>query len=429
MAWFDNQQFAPDGVRPLVQGYQRAKFRDAVFWVNDYSQDAGRRLSIQRFPGDRFTNVQDLGADSTKFTVNAFLVGEDYDTDRVALEQALLKGGEGDLYLPWRGTLTVTIVGRIRTQESKTARGTCTVTFECIETNPPPRVFSVDAAARVGDAADRAESETKRKFGRRFSNTGVPESRRFKVRAGLSDLSNRVVEIQGTISAKIGVIASTTNQVSRLFGSFNSLINTPLELSDAIVDAVVTSYSSARSSVELLRNVLTTWGRGGPIRILADQTFNFADDFSNSRPTVQSTTANGVQENTNLEELYRLAPLASLYETARLYTVLPFESFNQADSIRTRFVDAIDPFLLDASDKEFEAISDLTEAVAAYLSEVAEGLPQIATHTPADTFHAFVVAHHLYGDATQAEDIVDRNRIQHPGFVAQDEPLEVLSDG
>ena len=428
MAWFDEQQFFVDG-RPVREGYRRAKFRDAVFWVEDYSKDAGRRLAIQRFPGQQFTNVQDLGADSNRFQISAFLIGPNYDIERLALEAALLEGGEGELFLPWRGPLTVTIVGRIKTNESKSQRGFCTVSFECIETAPPPEFAVADAGARVNDAAENAKEESQAKFVRRYSNDGIPESRRAKLRRGLDDLSEQLVDIQGTISAKINIIGQVTNQVTRLSGNLNALINQPLELSDAIVDGVVTTYSALRAPAELLENVVTTWSRGGPIRILVDQTFNFSNDFAAGKPTVQTTTANGVQEQTNLDELYRLGPLLALYETASLFTGLPFESFSQADGARSAFIDAMDPFLLEASDKEFEAISNLNEAVSAYLSEVARGLPEIGTHTPADTFPALVVAQHLYGDARQAEDIVARNRLQHPGFVLQDEPLEVIADG
>lgn len=420
MSWRDNQGW-------LQSNYRKARFRNAEFWVNDYSQDAGRRLSIQKFPGERYTNVQDLGADSTMYRINALLVGENYDAERNALEAALLQGGEGDLVLPWRNeTMRVVVVGRIRTEESKSSRGACVVSFECIESAPPPAVFTPNTAARVAESAGAARAATLARFRNRFDNIGLSDARRAKMRAGLDSVSGYLVGIQGTVSASIGKIGARANQVNRLAGDLNSFANTPLELSDAIVNAVVTTWEALRAPARTLELVVVTWGRGGPVRILADTVFNFSNDYYGEKPTVSVLNAPGVREQRNLDELYRLAPLLALYRAAELLLRLLFENYQQAVDFRSDFIAATDPFLLDASDNEYEALSRVNEALGAYIDEIAPALPRLSTHTPLDTLPALVVSHQVYGDASRAEEIVQRNQIQHPGFVPHGEPLEVV---
>lgn len=425
MTWQEDQQFFPNGEQ-VRNGYRRARFRDAPFWVDQYQYDQGRRLSIQKFPGDQYTSVQDLGLDGTSISVRAFLVGENYHTELRALESALLRGGEGTLFLPWRGEITVTIVGRIQVAESKDARGFASVGFECLETAPPPIISSPDPRNRVRNASANARTVTSDNFVTGYTQEGVPETRKAKLRAALDSASEKLLDVQGTVSAKIGVLGRSTNQISRLFGRLNGVINLPLELSDAIVDAVVTTFSSVRSSSFLAQQVLTTWGAGGPARILAETTFNFSSDFTAEKPTVDQNNTAGVQEQQNLDLLYRMFALQVLYEFTDLLTVVGFESYNQATGILADFIAAVDPFMLDASDKEYEALANLVESVGAYLTTVAQGLPQLATFTPAATLPSLVIAHMLYGNARLEGDVVLRNRIQHPGFVLQGDELEVI---
>jgi prophage DNA circulation protein len=51
------------------------------------------------------------------------------------------------------------------------------------------------------------------------------------------------------------------------------------------------------------------------------------------------------------------------------------------------------------------------------LTEVARSGVGLRTYAPAETVSALVLAHALYGDALRSGEIVERNRVRHPGFV------------
>lgn len=422
MSWQENQQFLTGGE------YKSASFRGVPFWVQDYQKEFGRRQSIQKFPGDKYTAVQDLGEDSPNFTVNAFVVGTFYDDQRNDLEAALNKGGEGDLYLPWRGTLKVTVVGRPRTSENKDERGYCVISFDCVVTAPPPKLFSPDNAQTVRNMAGQARNETQSKFQQGYSIIHQPQANKLKIRDGIDLVSGAMVGIQSAVSSQMNVITSGANQVSRLVNRMNTVINLPFDFSEVVIDAVVTTYSSLRSTSDLLENVVTTWGRGGPLRILADQTFPFLLGFNT--PTVPTQTAAGAQEQRNIDQFYRHFRLQLFYEAASVMTELPFQSYQQAARFRTEYIEVADQLMLDVDGDEFEAFAALNAAVVNHVSEVANELPQLGTFTPADTLPALVVAHLMYGDASLESEIVQRNDIPDPNFVPQGEPLEVvLFDG
>jgi prophage DNA circulation protein len=422
MTWQEDQQFLQGGV------YKRASFKSVPFWVSGYKKAHGRRQSVQKFPGDRFTIIQDLGEDSAEFSVQAFIMGNFYHKQRDDLEAKLLEGGEGDLYLPWRGTIKVTIVGKPVTSESRTERGFCTISFRCIVTAPKPDLFTPDSAQEVRDISEEARNQTQAVFVDGYSAAGEPQARKLKITEAVDSISTKLVDAQDHIGAQINLISTGANQVSRLFSQINVLINQPLEFSDAVIDAVVTTYSSIRSTTELLKVVVTTWGRGGPLRILADQTFPFLLGFS--APTVPILNQTGQTEQDNLDQVYRHARLQMFYEVASAMTTLEFSSRQHATQFRTEYIEVADFLSLDMDGDEFEVFADLNTAVHKHLEKVSATLPELGTFTPADTLPSVVVAHLAYGDARLEPEIVARNDIPFPGFVPQGEPLEVvLLDG
>ena len=430
MTWRERQNYFPETDTSrgpqltLSEGYERAQFKDAPFWVESYTLDSGRRQSVQKFPGDQYTNVQDLGQDSATLSINAFLIGENYDSELLWLEGRLLEGGPGELRLPWREPLWVTVVSRIRTDETKGARGHATVSFDCIETTPPPDTVGADSASRMVEAAEEARTATQERFSDRFDTHGKPESFRARVRTTMNEASVRIVEIQGKVDGFISEISRGANTITRLQGTVNDLINTPLDLSDEIVNAVLTAYSALRSTSATAQNVIETWGKGGPVRILADNTFRFNDEYE--PVTITTNTDDDIAEQQNLTEFNRLSRLAMFYEMAELLAELPFESRDQAIALQSEYVEEIDGLLLEATPHEAEAIAKLNEATVSFLDEVAETLPRIGSFTPSVTMPALLASHIIYGDARGEADIVLRNSSVHPGFLEGGVALEVI---
>ena len=112
MAWRDN----------LVQ----ASFRGVRFSVDETEAPiAGRRVAVHEYPGRDQPFVEDMGRVTKRWTIEAFVLGEDYDVTRDELIEASDMPGPGELVHPYLGSLQVFCTAcslTERTREGRMAR-------------------------------------------------------------------------------------------------------------------------------------------------------------------------------------------------------------------------------------------------------------------------------------------------------------------
>ena len=75
----------------------------------------------------------------------------------------------------------------------------------------------------------------------------------------------------------------------------------------------------------------------------------------------------------------------------------------------------------------FAALQESRAMARKHLAQVASAAVPIITITPAAVQPALVLAYRQWGDATRLPEIVQRNRIAHPGFVPP-QPLQVARE-
>ena len=143
MGWRDN----------LVQ----ASFRGVEFSVDETeSPIAGRRVAVHEYPGRDEPYVEDMGRVTKRWTVEAFILGDDYDVTRDELIEACDMEGPGELVHPYLGSLQVfCTLGSLteRTREGRMAR--FSLSFVEAGENQYPAA-SADTSDRVRTRADSA---------------------------------------------------------------------------------------------------------------------------------------------------------------------------------------------------------------------------------------------------------------------------------
>lgn len=77
-----------------------ASFRGVPFYVEHDTVETGRRLAIHEFPLKDAPYIEDMGRDTNKISVTAYVVGNDSDGHEKALRSACERGGPGTLSLP-----------------------------------------------------------------------------------------------------------------------------------------------------------------------------------------------------------------------------------------------------------------------------------------------------------------------------------------
>lgn len=435
----------------------QGSYNDIPFFVDGIDRDAGRRQAIHEYPGRKEVFVEDLGEDSDRFTVNAYVIGPDYDLLREQLERELLREGEGFLVHPYRGAMTVNVVGRISTTESKDNGGRADIRFDVVVSVPVLPITDDALADKIRDAADASEELSQQAFEDAFDASTLEEDHKLSAIEAIQAASAKLEKLQAKVAASIGTVGRYANSIVDLADNATTLIAAPTSLALSVSQAIgialssldalneqvefqiglasssarnpaLGTASSLRNSInESVENTLTTFGRGSVVRALLDQVFDLIDTFGNDFDPIAPGTKKTDIEKANRDSIIHLVKVGVLYETARRVSELPFESRAQALDARKRFVLAFDQVYPSASPKEYDALRDVHAALGEHLRAVAKTLPQVATYTPKIEMPALLIAQIIYGDATKSTDIIERNGIKNPNFVTAGESLEIIS--
>lgn len=142
--------------------WQTAAWRDIEFLTDSHDAKFGRRLAVHEFPGAELPVVEDLGGQANGWSINAYFLGADYDTECDALISELNKPGADYLIHPWLGRLWVRARSWTR-RETNQEQGFCTLTIEFVpggELPPTPSQDKVDWAIYAVDGfADAAVAD------------------------------------------------------------------------------------------------------------------------------------------------------------------------------------------------------------------------------------------------------------------------------
>lgn len=377
---------------------QTGTFRGVPFFVEEHGAGGGRRLALHEYPGRDEPYTEDLGRRGREFDLDCYVLGDDYMVARDSLIEALEAEGPGNLVHPWLGTRRVA-VRNYRLRESTRQGGIAWFNISFVEAGEliyP--AASRDTAAEVVAAADAANAAAIDDYAETFSVDGLPEGFLTEIETELgrtlADLERTVGSVTKTIAAEI---RAPYNMATLIVGSIAS------------ISAVATEPLRAINLYEGLFNA------------------------GSSSPSVPTSTADRKQQATNNQAMHTLTQRAAIVEACRASSQAQYAARDDALAVRERLFEAIDAQVeavdingRPVSDAMYQALIHLRTKVAEDLQVRGAQLPSLATYMPVTTLPALVLAHDIYGDASRESELVDRNKIRHPGFVPGGEELEVL---
>ncbi len=397
-------------------GWQKGSFRGVPFRTEDGESRGGRRGVLHEFPQAEKPVWEDLGRAGRSFTFQCHVVGADHIAQANALADALDAPGPGTLIHPWRGSMQVAAPSYSR-QDSTVDGGITRFSIEFVETGlPAPAGPTADTQAQAIAAADEAQAAAPGLFADTFSVAGATafvEAAAGYLVTGAASLT----AIQGGLLGGAGPALRAFEAGLDLLGGAGVLIRQPIELGLAVVGLVQT---------------LSVIGGSGSARAGA---FRVLTDWGTDLDPVIGTTPARARERANQDAIVQLVNLSASAELVRCLAGTSFASYDDAVAARDDAADRLDRLALrqaDAGDDAGAAQYDaLRLAMTADLTARGGTLARLMTYMPAITEPALVIAQRLYGDPakveSQAAEIVARNRIAHPGFVAGGVPLQVLS--
>ncbi len=408
----------------MTTHYLQASFRGVPFLVETSDDEGGGRNIIHEFPGRDEAYAEPSGRYTRKFTLEAHLVrwnadGEWFEATLKRLETALNEPGPGTLLHPQRGDLVVALDGPYHIKRSTKELGMVRVSLPFVEagTNLAPRVLP-DASA------DAREKAYKAKLAGRTPPLSVKgpdflQAAATAILKGPGGLVAQLSKVNNRINAAFGIIDLVSRQITAFSNEVTTLLLTPAVLAlklQGLLNAVVSSAAAA--GVDLNRgDKQRNTARVSSVLGFLTAVGTFGD--TQAPVPVINETPTRAQQVANQDALTDLVEAGAVVETVTALVDIPLDSADQASEL-LETVDAIFDRIAErgtVDDAQGQALRDLRAAFYAYLRSETESLKALGRYTPPVTVPALALAYQLYGDSSLAEEIAERNGVEHPGFL------------
>jgi prophage DNA circulation protein len=390
---------------------QKASFRNVPFEVESDDATFGRRVEVHEYPQRDMPYAEDLGRKARERNLTAFVIGDDYMTQRDNLLAAFEKAGSGELVHPYYGRMVVTVTD-VRVSHSFRDGGMCSFQISFVEAGELAYPAAVNATSTQSLlAADEVEVTVVNTFTADFSVDNLPE---FAVQDAF-DTMNDALSVVDNALAGASVILS--NPLSLLSDDLANLIRTPGQLASRFMGIfakgnAVLSQISGLGDINALNmlNALTT------LRL----TSLFSQRYSGGNTP---TRVRMVQNKNAINTLVRQALIT---QSAGMVAAMPLPVYDDAIVIKNELLATIDTEIETANDETYLALKTLRSKTYADITARTQGAARLKNITPKEVMPALVLAYDLYEDTGRDGEIIERNKVRHPGFVPAD-TIKVLS--
>lgn len=421
---------------------QPASFRGVPFKVSDDEATFGRRTTTHEYPLRDVPFTEDMGRKARRYSVSAYVIGNDYMAQRDRLLTALEKGGSATLIHPFYGSVTVNVDGEIKVQHSRDNGGMCTISLQFVESGQLNYPTAGGATAQnVQAAADQADKSFADKFMEDFDLTG-PDWISDEVIQQASDMLDDVIDVFETVDTAISDAARL------LQGDLSVLFPPPSQ------------------GAEIINQIQEMWAAGESVYYNTDSAIRAVDNLKSVSgiksmaprgvwPTMSATSQQVTRATNAFSQLMRSSAIS---QSTRQFSFLPTPTsrkFKGQISAHPALTDApkqnLKPAILPVSydqltrqrigynqifdrescrvsgDLAFFRFEDLRQAVWLDIQKRLQQSAKMITRTPDDVTPSVVLASDWYDDAARGAEIVALNNIPEPGFVPP-EPLRVTSE-
>lgn len=444
MSWMDN--------------LQDASFRGVPFKVDQDEATLGRRVQVHEYPNRDKPWAEDLGRATRRFSVQAYLIGDDFFTQRNRLIEEIEKPGSGTLVHPYYGEMTVTVTDEVRVSHTRDEGRMCRVSFSFVEAGElsfpaaglATSVKLATSGALVGDALASVFGE--------FTLDGLPDFTQ-------DGLLSRAAEMMDSVTNAFQYVDSGITAASRILQT-----NVALLLRGEL--GVLLALPLPAGAVQFVTSLQNMWRAGeklagdtadlvSVIKGLAHASVSSDLAVRGVWKTDSATTQAQITRQNSIAQTIRISAIAA---AATAVTLLPKTLRTTASSrsvsstpqvqhpavsellpeaagvtrstdagalpawedlaeVRDTLNAAIDLELTRVSDDAlFLALRQLRTDLNSDISARLEQLSRTIERTPPEVLPALVLAADWFDSAARESDITVRNGIHHPGFV----PVQIL---
>jgi prophage DNA circulation protein len=397
-----------------------ASFRGISFLIPRASVPVGQKGQLHEYPQRDDPYFEQLGKQAQVHTMTAWVIGDDCFERRDKLLEALQTPGPGELVHPWLGRMQVK-VGDCNLSHELTAGGVVSLDLTFYPdrplTFPAAKVNSQQQVIKASDSLlDSALARYKAAMAK------VDQARLGFLRLRNS-LSNVYAVIQQQFAPFVGVFTNLSGFVQSLMNapdSLSSLFSSyfkDFSLQDSAFSDTSSSYRNAVATTtqqtEAVASINNVSQVGGVDAVAASQaTANMVQD------ALLVQIALIVSEMPIASQPVATGSTPSVEQQAVLPLVRPeVPVADDVIELRDGLNEAIYQASLKADSAHYVVLNTLRQALVKHLTAVAESGVRLVDITPPETMSALVLAYRRFGDATRSSEVVQRNRIRHPGFI------------
>ena len=438
---------------------QDASLRGVPFKVDEDEATFGRRVQVHEYPNRDKPFAEDLGRATRRFSVQAYLIGDDFFEQRNRLIEAIEKPGSCTLVHPYYGEMKVTVDDTVRVSHTVSEGRMCRVSFSFIEAG---ELSFPDAGIATGQKLLSSTSFLDDCIAKAFEAFGMDGMPDF-LQDGVIDKATAVFD---TVTGAFQYIDSGISAASRLMQGDLSVLLSPPSSGMNFVNQLQTMwragtklYGNATDIISMVKGLTGVTLDSG----LAPRGVWKTDSKTTQSQTVQSNYVAQAVRVTAISEA--AGAVASLPQSATrtptrqqdqqqavivshpAVTNIQPDTGTDSDAVSGGATTSVDnstviswddlaevrDSLNEAIDKELERVTDdqLFQALMTVRTDVnqdisarLEQVERITERTPSEVVPALVLAADWYDSASRASEITARNGIRHPGFVPV-KPLRV----
>ena len=403
-----------------VKTLRKASYEGIQFDVDTATLSFGRRTVTHEFPQRDTSYVEDLGKATRQFSIQGFIVGDDFiDRSKRLIDKIESQVGtdrranHGKLVHPWLGSLDVTPIDNPSITYDR-AKRICTFTLTFLEAGNESTKKTTSWANQLLSKADALYAKI---FG-----DWTPD----KI-AGIVD------DVTSQINSCAAVLSSC--QFAQMFNLGNDI----LEMGHDIATSLYNKKEQARSSLlgvlglSQYAQSTTDWKLASikctdAITLPVLKPVNVASSAGTSKKLSDKERINEVVD--EIKKNFRLVLIANAMGAISMIgedndvdtdsNSKKTLSDEQILKIRNNLLDAIDAEMLIQGTDDNQDYLDLVDsyvAVYKFLTEKLNGDSGIETVTLKQSEPSFVLAYDKYGDSTRADEIAERNDVINPLFM------------
>lgn len=403
-----------------VKTLREASYEGIRFDVDSATLSFGRRTVTHEFPQRDTSYVEDLGKATRQFSIQGFIVGDDFiDRSKRLIDKIESQVGtdrranHGKLVHPWLGSLEVTPIDNPSITYDR-AKRFCTFTLTFLEAGNESTKKTTSWANQLLSKADALYAKI---FG-----DWTPD----KI-AGIVD------DVTSQINSCAAVLSSC--QFAQMFNLGNDI----LEMGHDIATSLYNKKEQARSSLlgalglSQYAQSTTDWKLASikctdAITLPVLKPVNVASSTGTSKKLSDKERINEAVD--EIKKNFRFVLIANA-----MGAISMIDEDNDVDTdsnskktlsdeqilkIRNNLLDAIDAEMLIQGTDDNQDYLDLVDsyvAVYKFLTEKLNGDFGIETVTLKQSEPSFVLAYDKYGDSTRADEIAERNDVINPLFM------------